>query len=91
MKTVINIKADKEVKEAAQKLAGEIGLSLSAIVNASLKQFVRKREVHFSVTRRMTPYLEGIIKEARNDYRTGKNIAGPFVSAKEMDEYLDSL
>lgn len=90
-KTVINIKADKSIKENAQKLANELGFSLSAILNASLKQFIRSREVHFSVAYRMTPYLENIIREARKDYRAGKNILGPFSSAKEMDKYLDSI
>ncbi|PJC22071.1 MAG: type II toxin-antitoxin system antitoxin, RelB/DinJ family, partial [Candidatus Yonathbacteria bacterium CG_4_9_14_0_2_um_filter_43_16] len=41
MKTaMINIKTDKAVKEEAQKLAAELGFSLSALVTASLKQFV---------------------------------------------------
>lgn len=91
MKTVINIKADKHVKEKAQKLAKELGFSLSAIVNASLKQFIRKQEVHFSVGHKMTPYLESVIEQAEKDYKAGKNIDGPFTSAKEMDEYLHSL
>jgi len=90
MKTMINIKADKEVKENAQKLAKELGLSLSTVVNASLKQFIRTREVHFSAKHTMTPYLEGIVEEVMKDYKAGKNIAGPFSTAKEMDAYLDS-
>jgi len=91
MKTLINIKTDREVKEGAQKIAQELGLSLSAIINASLKQLVRNKEVYFSVAPRMTPYLENLIKEAKKDYKAGKNIAGPFATAKEMDIYLNSL
>ncbi|MFH1956772.1 MAG: hypothetical protein ABIJ28_03945 [Patescibacteria group bacterium] len=49
------------------------------------------KEVYFSVAPRMTSYLENFIKEARKDYKAGKNIAGPFATAKEMDRYLDSL
>ncbi len=91
MKTLINIKTDKDVKEKAQKLAKELGLPLSTIINASLKQFVRSRELYFSVAPKMTAYLEGIIKEVEKDYKTGKNIAGPFTTAREMDEYLNAL
>ena len=91
MKTLINIKTDRDVKEEAQKLAKEIGLPLSAIINASLKQLIKNREVCFSAIPRMTPYLENIIQEAKKDYKTGKNIAGPFVTAREMDKYLNSL
>lgn len=90
MKTLINIKTDKEVKESAQKIAEELGLSLSAIINASLKQLVKNREVCFSAIPRMTPYLENIIKEAKKDYKAGKNIAGPFETAEELMKYLDS-
>ena len=91
MKTLINIKTDKEVKEEAQKIAEELGLSLSAIINASLKQLVKNREVCFSAAPRMTPYLKNIIKEAKKDHKAGKNIAGPFATAREMDKYLNSL
>ncbi|MDP3052056.1 MAG: type II toxin-antitoxin system RelB/DinJ family antitoxin [bacterium] len=88
---MINIKADKEVKESAKKIAKELGLSLSAIINASLKQLIKNREVCFSAMPRMTPYLENIIQEAKKDYKAGKNIAGPFATAREMDKYLNSL
>lgn len=91
MKTVINIKADKEIKEKAQKLAQELGLPLSTIINAYLKEFVRNKEVHFSTAPRMTPYLEGIIREARKDYKGKKNLSPVFSSAEEMDEYLNAL
>ena len=38
MKTMINIKADKEVKESAQRVAAELGLPLSTVINAYLKE-----------------------------------------------------
>jgi antitoxin component of RelBE/YafQ-DinJ toxin-antitoxin module len=37
MKTVIDVKADKDLKEDAQKPAKDLGLALSAVVNAYLK------------------------------------------------------
>jgi addiction module RelB/DinJ family antitoxin len=86
MKTAINIKVDKKVKESSQKLAEELGLSLSAVINASLKQFVRTKEVSFSISRKMTPYLERVIAEAEKDLREG-NLAGPF-TAKELMAHL---
>jgi len=51
-KTLISIKVDKEVKEKAQEIARELGFSLSAIVNAYLRQFIRTREVYFSLLER---------------------------------------
>jgi addiction module RelB/DinJ family antitoxin len=91
MKTMINIKADKEVKENAQKIAKEIGLPLSTVMNAYLKEFIRERAVRFSVEPQLRPEIGKLLKQASNDYKNGKNFAGPFSTTKEMDEYLDSL
>ena len=88
MKTMINIKTDPEVKENAQKLAEDIGLSLSAVVNASLKQFIRDQGVHFSKAPRMSKSLEKLVAQARRDYKQGKNIAGPFTNAEDAIKYL---
>ena len=91
MKTMINIKADRAVKEEAQRLAEELGLSLSAVVNASLKHFVRTREIHFRIDPTPTPYLKSIIRQAEKDFRAKKNISKPIRTAKELDRYLDRL
>ena len=92
MKTaMINIKTNKEVKDEAQRLAEELGFSLSSLVTASLKQFIRTREVQFSVMPRMTPYLEGIIKGVERDIKEKKNLSPKFRTAKDMDAYLNTL
>ncbi len=44
-KVVVNIKTDFETKEAAQLLANELGLTLSALINAQLKQFIYHRRL----------------------------------------------
>ena len=92
MKTaVINIKTNKEVKEQAQELAEELGFSLSSLVTASLKQFIRAREVRFSALPKMTPYLEGVIKKVEKDIKKGKNMSPVFSSAEKANAYLDTL
>jgi addiction module RelB/DinJ family antitoxin len=91
MKTVINIKADKEIKESAQKVAQELGLSLSTVINAYLRQFVRNKEVHLSVAPRMSSELETFLGKVEKDITEGKNFSGPFSSKKEVDGYFDSL
>ena len=90
MKTIINIKTDKEVKENAQKVAADLGLTLSAVVNASLKQFIRSKEVYFSAIPRMTPGLEELIGRVQKDYASEKNISPVFNNAKEALDYLNS-
>ena len=89
--TMINIKTNKDVKKQAQKLAEELGFSLSALMTASLKQFVRTREVQFSVLPRMTPYLEGVIKEVEKDIKSKKNLSPAFTNAREASAYLRKL
>lgn len=89
--TMINIKTDKKVKEEAQKLAEELGFTLSSFVTASLKQFIRTRSVSFSASYQMTPYLEGVLDEVEKDLKTGKNLSPKFTNAKDMDAYLFGL
>ena len=88
---MINIKADKEVKEEAQRLAKELGLSLSAVIGASIKQFIRSREIHLSAGLEPSPYLEKVLRKVDKDTRTGKNFSGPFRTAKEIRRHLDRL
>lgn len=89
MKTIINIKADKEVKEMAQKVAKELGVPLSTIINAQLKEFIRNKSVHLSIAPRMTPYLEKIVGKALKNYKIGKNISPAFNSADEAIAWLE--
>lgn len=91
MRTVIHIKADVEVKENAQKLARELGLSLSDVINASLRNFIRTREVRFSDIPIMTPELEKLLDIVEEDIKKGCNLSPAFESGEEMDKYLDSL
>lgn len=91
MKTMINIKADKEVKENAQNVARDLGLPLSTVINAFLKEFVRSRSVSFSTIPKMTPYLENILSGVENDIKKKKNISGVFSTAKKANAHLDTL
>ena len=72
MKTQVNLKIDATIKKNAQKRAKELGLSLSSVVNATLSQFARTGELELSSAPRMTPFLENLVKEAREDYAAGK-------------------
>ena len=90
MKTVINIKTDKEVKQNAQKVAEELGLSLSAVINAYLKQFVRNKEVHFTTAPRMSAELEEFLGQVEEDIQKKRNFSRAFSSGEKMDRWLDS-
>ena len=89
--TVINIKTDKNLKKDAQTLAKNFGLPLSAIVNTYLREFVREKRVVFSEPPMPNAKTRKILDQAISDIKAGKNLVGPFESAKEMDNFLDSI
>lgn len=83
MNTVISVKIDKEVKIAAQEVAKGMGLNLSTLINAYLRQVVATRRVELYAPEKMTPQLETLIGEVELDIK--KNGSGPtFHSAKDF-------
>ncbi len=89
MNTTMLIKTDKVLKQKAQKLAKEMGLPLSALVNNYFKNFIIDRQAIFTapVPNKKT---QRAINAARRDFKLGKNISGPF-TASEFIDHLKSL
>lgn len=91
MTTLITVKTDSKVKSQAKKLAGDLGVSLSTVINSSLKQFIRDKELHLSVRPlKMSPKLERLLTRVEKDFKAGKNISPRFTNQKELEHYLDS-
>jgi len=88
MKTVINIKADKDTKEKAVKLAKEMGLPLSTIVNAFLKQFIREKRVTFEVPLVPNKKTAKLLRQAKKDIESGKNLSPAFDNVNDFIAYL---
>ncbi len=97
---MLNIKADREVKVKAQKVAKKLGLPLSVIINRYLREFIRTEAVLFSLRDSLplgTP--EGELKPSvkrrlawiHREIVSRKNVSPAFHSAQEMDAYLDTL
>lgn len=91
MRTIINIKTEKEIKRDAQRIAKNLGLSLSAVINAYLKQFVRNKEVHFSITPKMSLELEDLLGKIEFDIQRRRKISRVFSSKKGLKKHLSSL
>ncbi len=88
--TILNVKTDKKLKAEAKKVAEELGVPLSTVINAFLKKFVREKEITLSANPlRPTPYLEQILEEARAEYEAGQ--ARAFKTGEDMLEYLKKL
>ena len=87
MKTsMLSIKVEPKVKQGAQKIANELGFSLSAIVNASLKNLVRNKTVSYSLLE-PSPMLKKAIESARRDRAKGKSY-GPFDTVEKAVAFL---
>lgn len=89
MKTLLNVKVDKAIKDEAKQLATELGLPLSTVVNGYLKQFIRDREIEFSAPLKPSKWLRQTIDKAEKDWQEGKDYFGPFKTAEEMIKSLE--
>lgn len=91
MKTLISIKTEKEIKENAREIAKELGISLSDVVNASLRNFIRTREVYISAVPTMTLGLERLLGSIEKNLKNKKNLSPTFFSFKNAKDYLNAL
>ena len=85
---IINIKTEPETKKKAQLLAGAMGMSLSSLINAYLKQLVRTKKVEFDLNEEPSEYLKRLIHQANKALKTGKASPG-FNNAKDAIAYLE--
>ena len=90
MKITTSVKLDKDVKEKANKLASELGLNLSLVINASLKKFVVERRAVFSLTPEFNVKTEKKLLKIKTDIKNRKNLVGPFHTLNELEESLMS-
>lgn len=90
MKTLISIKTDIEVKRGIQRIAEELGIPLSTIINAYFKRLLRERRVDFVLPLQPNKKTVKLLRQAHEDYKKGRNISPAFETAEEMDAYLNS-
>lgn len=89
-KNVINFKTDAETKRELKQFAAELGMPMTAIINAQIKQMLRSRTVTLTTDLKPTPYLEKILIQAEEDIKAGRNMTGP-MGGEEAVAYLNSL
>lgn len=89
-KTILNIKTDPQTKQQIQEFAAELGVPVSVIMNAQIKQMLRDRKIVLSTELEPTPYLVKIMEQVEEDLKTGKNMSKT-MDVREALAYLDSL
>ncbi|MFH1183390.1 MAG: hypothetical protein V1690_03965 [Candidatus Moraniibacteriota bacterium] len=87
--TQINIKIDTKTKEVAQRAASEIGISLSRIIVAYLREFGRTKTIYFSTgEEEPSDYLIESIKRSEEDIRKGR-LSPAFDNAEDAIKWLN--
>lgn len=87
--TIINIRTNARVKTQAQEIAEKLGLSLSAVINAFLRQLIRTKKVSFDLSEEPTDYLLKSLKVSKKDIKKGF-VSPAFNNAKDADKWLDN-
>ena len=85
---VINIKTNEKVKKQAQVIASELGLNLSSLINAYLKQLVRTRRVEFDLGEEPSEYLKSVIRQAEENYKKGRT-SPAFKTGEDAVKWLE--
>ncbi len=89
---MLSIKTDSKLKKEAQKVAKEMGLPLSVLVNQNLRELVSLRRITFTAPLVPNAKTAKILNKALKEIKAGEYKKWPtFETGQEMDRYLDSL
>ncbi|OGY18728.1 MAG: hypothetical protein A2900_02235 [Candidatus Chisholmbacteria bacterium RIFCSPLOWO2_01_FULL_50_28] len=84
---VINIKTDIKMKTMAQRVASQLGFSLSSLINAYLRDLVRSKSVHFTLKEEPSEYLLRVLEASEKNRQAGR-VSPRFKTAKEAITWL---
>jgi len=88
--TVLHVKLDPKLKKQAQEAAESLGLPLSTVVSANLRQFVRTRSVTISDQPRLKPEVVEELLKGSEEAKKGINVSPEFSDAKDAIKWLKS-
>lgn len=92
MSTVLNVKIDPVLKKRAQSVAKELGLPISLVVAASLREFVSTRSLTISDSPRLKPEVEAELLDLSKKARASKldDFSPAFENIEESFTWLDA-
>jgi addiction module RelB/DinJ family antitoxin len=90
MQTMLSIKIDRSLKNQARKTAHALGVSLNAVINQYIKEFIAYRQITFIEYLEPNKKTQKLLDEIENDIQNGKNLFGPFDSIDEFKKSLKS-
>lgn len=83
----VNFKMDPKIKKNAQKVAAEIGVSLSDVWNSCVREFIQKKTISFSVSEEPSDYLIESLKKSEEEYKKGDYYS--FDNPKDALAFID--
>ena len=86
--TSVHIKIDSDTKVQAQKTAEELGLSLSAVMKALLKQFIRTQRLSVGISEEPSAFMAEALKKTDKEYKDD-NTSPSFANARDSFKWLD--
>lgn len=90
---IINVKVEPKVKLEARAVAEKLGISLSSLIHAFLKQLILSKTVTFSAVREEpSDYFIKSLKEAQEDVKAGrvKSFDTPDSALKYLDKMIEN-
>lgn len=87
MSTILNVKIDQAVKTKARKVASELGMSLSGVVNVYLRELIRTKTIYTSAREeKPSARLLASIRASEADIKAGR--VCNFASGAKAVEFL---
>ncbi len=85
--SIINFKTEEKVKQDAQKIAQQMGLNLSDVLNICLRNFIRDKELNISLEE-PSSYMLKELSESEKNIEEG-DVSPEFDNAKEAINWLN--
>ncbi len=89
MNQVLNVKIDPELKKQAQTMAKQIGLPMSTVVAAGLRDFVATGSVTFSTIPGLSPKVEQELLARAASANAGQQLSPKFSNLKSAKAWLE--
>jgi len=88
MSQVINFKTNEKTKREAQRIAKEMGISLSSVLNVMLHELIRTKTLHINLNKEEpSSYILEAIAEAETEMKD-KKMSPEFNKAKDAIHWL---
>lgn len=86
---VVTTKLDPQTKKDAMRTAEELGMPLSVVIKAFLKQFIRTKSIAFNARdEEPNEYLKSVMKQAEENWKKG-NHSPTFESGEDAVAWLE--